>query len=137
MIEISELKDEDISTVIALWERCHLTRLENDPRADINRARHADNAVVFVGKIDNLVRASVMVGFDGHRGWVYYLAVEPTLQKTGYGRAMMDMAEQWLRAHNSPKLLLMVSEENAAALGFYQELGFEESPVMTLGKRLD
>jgi len=136
MIEISALTDEDIPTVIALWERCQLMRPENDPRADISRARRTVNAEIFVGKRQGVGVATVMVGFDGHRGWVYYLAVEPTLQRAGYGTAMMNAAEHWLRARNAPKLLLMVSEENAAALGFYEALGFEASPVTTLGRQL-
>ncbi len=137
MIEIWALTDGDIPTVIALWERCQLIRPENDPRADISRARSTANAEIFVGKREDAVVATVMVGFDGHRGWVYYLAVEPTLQRAGYGKAMMNAAEHWLRARNVPKLLLMVSEENAAALGFYEALGFEESPVTTLGRPLN
>lgn len=137
MIEIWALTDGDIPTVIALWERCQLIRPENDPRADISRARSTANAEIFVGKREDAVVATVMVGFDGHRGWVYYLAVEPTLQRAGYGKAMMNSAEHWLRSRNVPKLLLMVSEENAAALGFYEALGFEESPVTTLGRQLN
>ena len=78
-----------------------------------------------------------MAGFDGHRGWVYYLAVEPRVQRRGYGKAMLGAAEKWLRARKAPKLLLMVAEDNSAAFGFYDALGFKRSRVVTLGKLLD
>lgn len=78
-----------------------------------------------------------MVGFDGHRGWVYYLAVDPGVRRRGLGRDMMEAAERWLRDRGAPKMQLMVRETNAAALGFYERLGLERQAVITLGKRLD
>ena len=136
-MRISELEDSDIESVIALWERCNLLRAGNDPRADIERARRARDAAVLVGWKEGAVVATAMVGFDGHRGWVYYLAVEPRLQRRGLGRAMLAAAETWLRARGAPKLLLTLGEENASASGFYEALGFVPSPVRILGKRLD
>ena len=80
--------------------------------------------------------ASVMVGYDGHRGWVYYLAVAPERRRAGLGRTMMDAAEAWLRERGAPKLQLMVREDNEAAFGFYEALGLERQEVVTLGRFL-
>ncbi len=77
-----------------------------------------------------------MVGFDGHRGWVYYLAVSPDQRRTGLGRVLMAAAEDWLRARGAPKLQLMVREDNAVALDFYESLGLERQKVVTLGRFL-
>ncbi|WBY07766.1 GNAT family N-acetyltransferase [Sphingomonas sp. 7/4-4] len=82
------------------------------------------------------VAGSVMVGFDGHRGWVYYLAVSPDQRRTGLGRALMAAAEDWLRDRGAPKLQLMVREDNAAALDFYEALGLERQKVAVLGRFL-
>lgn len=78
-----------------------------------------------------------MVGFDGHRGWVYYLAVSPSRQRAGLGRALMVAAEEWLSRRNAPKAQLMARDDNAAAHGFYAALGYTVQPVVTFGKRLD
>ena len=81
--------------------------------------------------------ASVMVGFDGHRGWLYYLAVTGNQQRQGIGRTMMSAAEAWLGQHGAVKIQLMVREDNATALAFYERLGLEKQAVVTLGRRLD
>ncbi len=136
LVQVGEIIDRDIPAVIALWERCDLTRPWNDPLRDLNLARATSDAVVLVGYVGEELAASVMVGFDGHRGCVYYLAVDPEQQGSGLGRAMMDAAEVWLSSQGAPKLQLMVRETNSAALGFYDRLGFERQPVVTLGKRI-
>jgi len=122
--------------VTALWEACGLTRPWNDPARDFALALGSGaSAVLVVRKGDALV-GSVMVGFDGHRGWVYYLAVSPAHRRKGLGRALMAAAEAWLRARGAPKIQLMVREGNDA-LGFYQALGLERQKVVTLGRFLD
>lgn len=136
-MDIAPLADSDIPAVLALWQRCGLTHSDNDPRADIERARRSGSAAVLVGREAGAVVASVMVGFDGHRGWVYYLAVEPARQRAGRGAAMLRAAEDWLRGRFAPKVLLMVSEAHRPALGFYARHGFAPSPMVTLVKRLD
>ena len=122
-MQIRAIEDGDIPAVLDLWARCGLLHPDNDPRADIARACTAADA-------------TLLVGFDGLRGWVYYLAVEPDLQRAGHGRAMLQAAEHWLRARKAPKLMLLVAEANAGVLGFYERLGFKRSPVVTLGKPL-
>jgi ribosomal protein S18 acetylase RimI-like enzyme len=80
---------------------------------------------------------SVMVGFDGHRGWVYYLATEPEQRGKGIGRALMTAAEVWLYERSCPKIQLMVRNDNSVAMGFYAAIGYEEQDVVTIGRRLD
>ena len=126
----------DASAVIALWEAAGLTRPWNDPTQDFERAlAAADSAILILARDDALV-ASVMVGYDGHRGWVYYLAVAPAHRREGHGRALMDAAQAWLHAHGAPKIQLMVREDNEEALGFYEALGLERQKVVTFGRFL-
>ncbi len=126
----------DAEAVIALWHTCGLTRPWNDPAADFALAIGGAASTVLVLRHAHAVMGSAMVGFDGHRGWVYYLAVAPALRGQGAGRALMAAAEAWLRDQDAPKVQLMVREENAAALGFYEALGLERQPVVVLGKFL-
>jgi len=135
-MEIGTIEDGDIAAVLDLWARTGLRHPDNDPCADIARARNASDATLLVGRKNGRVIATAMVGFDGHRGWVYYLAIEPDQQRAGHGKAMLAAAEHWLRARNAPKLMVLVAEANAGVLGFYEKLGFTRSPVVTLGKRL-
>jgi ribosomal protein S18 acetylase RimI-like enzyme len=136
-MEIGTIEDGDIPAVLDLWTRCGLIHPDNDARADIARARRAADAALLIGRKNGAVVATAMVGFDGHRGWVYYLAVEPRLQRTRHGKAMLEEAGRWLRARKAPKMMVLVAEANRGVLGFYQKLGFTRSPVITLGKRLD
>lgn len=135
-MDIAEAVPSDMDCVIALWEACGLTRPWNDPRDDFSLALTSADCTVLVGREDGRLVASIMVGFDGHRGWVYYLAVEPMEQRRGHGRQMMAAAEAWLKLRKAPKLNLMVREENSAALAFYDRLGLEAQPLVVLGKFL-
>lgn len=135
-MRITAIADDEIEEVVALWERCGLTRPWNDPRADIALAARSADAEVLVGRIDTALSATVMVGFDGHRGWVYYLAVDPGAQRSGLGRRMMTAAEDWLRGRGAPKLQLMVREENTAVTAFYERLGYDLQPTRVFGKWL-
>lgn len=126
----------DAVAVIALWEACGLTRPWNDPVADFARALAGEHAAILVSRAGDTVVASVMVGEDGHRGWVYYLAVAPERRRAGLGALMMRAAEDWLRGRDVPKIQLMVREGNDDALAFYASLGLERQPVVTLGRFL-
>nr|WP_294813130.1 GNAT family acetyltransferase [uncultured Sphingomonas sp.] len=126
---------DDKAAVVALWHACGLTRPWNDPKADFALAQGGAASTVLVAREEG-VAGSVMVGFDGHRGWVYYLAVSPEQRRTGLGRALMAAAEDWLRDRGAPKLQLMVREDNAAALDFYEALGLERQKVAVLGRFL-
>ncbi|MGY3447320.1 GNAT family acetyltransferase [Bradyrhizobium sp. USDA 4473] len=136
-LAITPITDADISDVVALWQACGLTRPWNDPTADIALARRGPNSAVLVGRDAGAIVATAMVGHDGHRGWVYYVAVAPGRQGKGLGRTMMEAVENWLRAAGVPKLQLLVRRENAKASAFYQTLGYEESTSVMLAKWLD
>jgi hypothetical protein len=136
-LTIAPIGDADITGVIALWQACHLTRPWNDPAADIALARKGSNATVLIGRDSASIIATVLVGHDGHRGWVYYLAVDPGHRHKGYGRVMMDAAEGWLRGHGIEKLQLLVRPDNSQAKEFYQSLGYSEQERIIYAKWLD
>ena len=136
-LAIADIGDADIEAVIALWQRCGLTRPWNDPASDIALAQRNQNSTVLVGRAGGTIVATAMVGHDGHRGWVYYVAVDPDCQKKGFGRAIMDAAEAWLRAAGLPKLQLLVRRENAKANAFYQSIGYEEADTIVFAKWID
>lgn len=126
----------DRAAVLALWETCGLTRPWNPPEGDLDRALEGPSSTILVAEKDGSVQGSVMVGDDGHRGWVYYLSVQPTLQKSGLGQALMTAAEDWLRARGVRKIELMVRTTNDAVLGFYDAIGYGQEPVTVLSRWL-
>jgi ribosomal protein S18 acetylase RimI-like enzyme len=133
---IDDATPDDAAAVVALWHACALTRPWNDPAADFARALAGKSSTILVARHDGIPVGSVMVGQDGHRGWVYYLAVRPALQGQGIGTALFHAAEHWLRARSVPKVQLMVREDNAGALAFYRRLGLERQAVVVLGRFL-
>jgi ribosomal protein S18 acetylase RimI-like enzyme len=133
---IAPLGLDDIPALVALWEACGLTRPWNDPLRDARLAIEGATSAILGQRDGDALIASVLVGFDGHRGWVYYLAVAPDRRREGLGRQLMDAAEAWLRERGAPKLQLMVRASNAEALGFYEALGLERQEVVTLGRFL-
>jgi RimJ/RimL family protein N-acetyltransferase len=135
-VEIRDATAEDRTAVIALWEACGLTRPWNVPAADVDRALAGPMSTVLVGEEAGEIVATAMVGDEGHRGWVYYLAVRPDRQGSGLGRVLMASCEAWLRARGCPKIQLMVREGNEAALGFYDAIGYERQEVQVLGRWL-
>ena len=136
-LTISPLTDSDIPEVIRLWERCGSTRPWNDPAGDIALARRGENSTLLVGRHDGVICASVMVGHDGHRGWVYYVTVDPDRRFHGFGRAIMDAAESWLRSRGILKLQLMVRKDNATVHEFYRSIGYYNQETVTFAKWLD
>ena len=136
-LTIAPIGDGDVADVIALWQRCGLTRPWTDPASDIARARKGENAAMLVGRDDSGIVASVLVGHDGHRGWVYYVAVDPDCRHKGYGRVVMDAAEHWLRMRGIEKLQLMVRPDNSQVQAFYQSLGYVEQERVIFAKWLD
>jgi len=136
-LAIADIRDADVATVIALWQACGLTRPWNDPAADIALARRGPHSTVLIGRDDNAIVATAMVGHDGHRGWVYYVATDPNLRAKGYGRSIMNAVEDWLRAAGVPKLQLLVRPENAGVAAFYQSIGFGEQQILFFSKWLD
>jgi ribosomal protein S18 acetylase RimI-like enzyme len=136
-LDISEINDADVEAVVALWQRCGLTRPWNDPVADITLARSSASTAILVGRCDDAVAATAMTGHDGHRGWVYYVAVDPDRRGHGFGRAIMTAAEDWLRERGIAKLMLMVRPDNAKVQAFYETLGYDEQERIVYAKWLD
>jgi ribosomal protein S18 acetylase RimI-like enzyme len=126
---------DDEGAVVALWQACGLTVPYNNPVADFRFARAKPASDILVA-VDEAIVGTVMVGHDGHRGWLYYLAVDPARQRRGVGRALVAAAEDWLATRGVPKVHLMVRESNAAVAAFYRRLGYDPMPRLNMQKWL-
>lgn len=135
-IDIRTFDEKDEHDVIALWERCGLLRPWNDPHKDVARKLHVQRDLFLVGTIDGVIVATVMGGYEGHRGWINYLAVEPARRRRGYGRTLMNEVERRLTALGCPKVSLQIRAENKDAIEFYDRIGFSQDAVISMGKRL-
>ena len=127
---------DDRDDVIALWRGCELTREWNDPVKDFDFALAGATSTILVHEIAGKAVATVMVGHDGHRGAIYYLAVSPEHQKRGLGKAAVVAAENYLKKLGVWKINLMIRDENASVQGFYKANGFETNAVVSLGKKI-
>jgi hypothetical protein len=137
-LSVSSIEDRDVPDVVRLWQRAGLVREWNDPAGDIALARKDSNATVLLGRDgDGALVASTLVGHDGHRGWVYYVSVDPDHRFKNYGRDIMTAAEDWLRARGIMKLQLMVRGDNAQVHAFYASLGYYDQQRTTFAKWLD
>ena len=136
-MHIEDLSPADLDAATALWEEAGLTRPWNPPAADFRRALDGPTSTVLGTFLAGRLAGTVMVGHDGHRGWVYYLAVTGSERGTGLGRRLMQAAEAWLVERGAVKLQLMVRESNTAVTGFYDRLGYTAADVRVLAKRLD
>ena len=135
-MDIRPFSMEDEKAVITLWQKCDLVRPWNNPHLDIQRKLKVNRELFLVGLLNSTIVATAMGGYDGHRGWVNYLAVEPALQRKGFGRQLMQEIEKRLLELGCPKLNLQVRSGNAAAIEFYNRIGYEDDNVISLGKRL-
>ncbi len=136
-LSIAPIEDGDLAEVIALWERCGLTRPWNDPAADIALTRRGANSTILISRDGGAIIATAMVGHDGHRGWVYYVAVDPDRRGKGHGRAIMNAAEEWLRQAGIAKMQLMVRSDNTRVQAFYEAIGYDEQERILYAKWLD
>jgi ribosomal protein S18 acetylase RimI-like enzyme len=136
-MQVRCFEDSDEAHVIQLWERCGLLRPWNDPSKDIARKKRMQRELFLVGTIGDEIVASVMGGYDGHRGWVYYLAVDPNRRRQGLASALMTEVERRLRELGCAKINLQVRRDNLEAISFYERIGFKEDAVVSLGKRLE
>ncbi len=134
-IRAFQLADE--SAVIALWQSCDLLRPWNDPHKDIQRKLAVNPEWFLVGELDDEIIASVIAGYEGHRGWLNYLAVAPEYQRSGLGRAIITEAESLLRAAGCPKINLQIRSSNQGVIDFYQRLGYLTDDLVSMGKRLE
>jgi ribosomal protein S18 acetylase RimI-like enzyme len=140
-IHIRAYTDDDFEHVVALWHACGLLRPWNEPNDDIALCRRTASSELFVGLAgdnDDAIKlvATVMTGSDGHRGWMYYLAVDPTLRHKGFGRAMVRHAENWLAALGIRKVELMIRDDNEAVRSFYDTIGYAVEPRVIMSRWL-
>jgi len=136
-MQIRPFQTGDEAAVISLWESCDLVRPWNDPQKDILRKQAVRPDLFLVGELDGKIIASVMAGYEGHRGWLNYLAVHPEHQRRSFARAMVAEAEQRLRNAGCPKINLQVRNSNRGVIEFYQRIGYSIDDVVSLGKRLE
>lgn len=134
MLRTYQTTDEE--AVIALWHACGLVVPQNNPKRDIVRKLRVNPELFLVGDLDGKIIATCMAGYEGHRGWINYLAVAPEHQRKGFAREIMQHAESLLREAGCPKINLQVRSTNAAVIAFYEQLGFQIDAVTSLGKRL-
>jgi ribosomal protein S18 acetylase RimI-like enzyme len=134
--EIRTYRNSDEAHVINLWEKCKLVVPWNDPKKDIQRKLSERPDLFFVGLLENLLIASCMAGFDGHRGWVYYVAVHPKHRRKGFATKLMEIAEEKLKEIGCPKIQLMVRESNLRVIEFYKNISYKIDPLVTMGKTL-
>lgn len=135
-MDIRAYQDSDEAAVVRLWKECDLVRPWNDPHKDIRRKLTVQPELFLVGLVDGSIVATVMAGFDGHRGWVNYLAVAQGHRRRGLGRALMARIEERLKALGCPKLNMQIRSTNAAVVAFYEHLGYSRDHTISLGKRL-
>ena len=126
----------DEPDVIQLWRSCNFVAPYNDPSADFRFAMSGPNSSVLVAEVDDRICGSVMVGHDGHRGWLYYVASAPDQQRRGTGKMLVEAGERWLRDRNVPKVQLMIRETNATVMPFYEHLGYEHTPRIVMSRWL-
>jgi ribosomal protein S18 acetylase RimI-like enzyme len=128
---------EDEDAVVSLWERAGLTRPWNDPRKDIRRKLQVRPDLFLVAEVEGVIVGTVMVGYDGHRGWINYLGVDPDRRRMGIGKALMAEAERLLRLEGCAKINLQVRGSNSDAIEFYRRIGYAMDDVVSFGKRLE
>ena len=134
--EIVRYSSEFQVAVVELWRKCSLVVPQNDPVEDIQEKLRFQPDLFFVGLLDGRVVGSIMVGYEGHRGWINYLAVAPESQRKGYGKKLVMKATDVLKKMGCPKINLQVRRSNTSVISFYKRLGFKEDDVISLGMRL-
>lgn len=135
-MNVREFAEADEEQVIALWQECGLIRSWNNPALDIQRKLKLRDSLFLVGQLEDRVIASVMGGYDGHRGWMNYLAVSPAYRRNGFAAMLITALEQKLLILGCPKLNLQIRTDNIEVQDFYKSIGFTEDAVVSMGKRL-
>jgi ribosomal protein S18 acetylase RimI-like enzyme len=136
-MKIRPFQMPDKDSVIQLWIQCGLVAPQNNPVRDIERKMKVDPEWFLVGEMDGQVVGTCMTGYEGHRGWINYLAIRPDLQKHGLGKQLMDHAEKILRASGCAKINLQIRATNLQVIKFYESIGYKQDPVVSMGKRLE
>jgi len=135
--EIRSFQPSDDAAVVQLWKDCNLVVPWNDPLRDIRRKLRVQPELFLVGVATGELIASVMAGYDGHRGWLNYLAVAPRFRRKGIGRKMVAEAEDRLRQMGCPKINIQIRTSNTEVIEFYRRIGFKPDDVVSMGKRLE
>lgn len=135
LIRVFEIADTE--AVVALWQSCGLVAPQNNPRTDIARKMKVNPELFLVGCIESEVVGTVMGGYEGHRGWINYLATHPNHQRSGIASQLMSAVEMRILAMGCPKINLQIRSSNAAVMGFYQSMGYVADDVVGMGKRLE
>lgn len=135
-MNIRPYHESDRPAVIELWQQTGLAVPQNDPGKDIDRKMQVNPELFLIGEIEGELIGTVMAGYEGHRGWINYLAVKPGQQKNGYGRKLMQAAETLLREKGCPKINLQVRRTNIEVINFYSAIGYGDDNVVGLGKRI-
>jgi ribosomal protein S18 acetylase RimI-like enzyme len=135
-LHIRPYQDRDEKDVIELWHNCNLVVPWNDPKLDIERKLKVNPDLFLVGLIEGKVIATVMGGYEGHRGWINYLAVSPEIRQKGIGQQMVEEVEAKLRKLGCPKINVQIRSLNKSVIAFYGKVGFSVDDVISMGKRL-
>ena len=136
-LNIRPYQDRDRKAIVDLWEACGLVVPHNDPLRDIQRKSRVNPEWFLVGIRGGILVASCMVGYEGHRGWINYLAVSPAHRRLGIASMLMRRAEAVLSKAGCPKINLQVRETNQEVIAFYEQMGYLNDHVVSLGKRLE
>lgn len=136
VFHIRQYSPDDQKAVIELWQKCNVIRPQNNPYRDIERKLKVNPELFLVGLIDGKIVATVMGGYEGHRGWLNYLAVDPDYQKKGLGKQIVKVVEDRLSAIGCPKINLQIRTNNLSAISFYERIGYKNDYVISMGKRL-
>jgi ribosomal protein S18 acetylase RimI-like enzyme len=136
-LSIRAVRESDEADIIALWDRCGLLRPWNDPHDDIAQKLTVQRELFLVGTMVEEIVATVMAGYDGHRGWINYLAVDPMHRRQGFARLLVTEVEERLRDLGCAKINLQIRRDNHEAIAFYERVGFAEDAVVSMGKRLE
>ena len=134
---IRPFKEGDEEALVSLWNMCKLTVPWNTAYKDIARKLKVQSDLFLMGYLEDKLIASIIAGYDGHRGWINYFAVHPDFQQRGYGKQLMDNVENKLRELGCPKINLQIREGNDKVLSYYQKLGFVEEKRINMGKRIE
>jgi len=134
---VRPFREEDRSQVVGLWQRAGLVVPWNDPEADIDQKLRFQPELFLVGEEDGKIVGTAMGGYDGHRGWIYYLAVSSEFRSRGHGRRLVEQVAVLLQKMGCAKLNIMVRSSNHEVKAFYQRLGFAEDDIACLGKRIE
>jgi len=136
-MHLRPFKKSDELAVVSLWQDCGLIVPHNNPHKDIARKLAVNPELFIVGEVAGVVIGSCMIGYEGHRGWINYLAVHPEYQRTGFAKQLMSEAERLLRELGCPKINLQIRSTNASVIAFYESLGFVEDNARSFGLRLE